>query len=233
MRQDKTRARARSSRKVSTPHNNYFQSVVAIREVAVELLQVALPAEQFGKLNLATLQLAPSTFIDSKLRGSLSDLTYTCEYHDGQKIRVCILLEHKREKPTRALLLQLLRYLLGILEEDEKQRRKEFTLTIPIVFYHGTETWEPKFLRDLFAHLPEELLYYVPDFDFQVVNVQAMSDAQIEAMHHTLLLRNILLAMKHTRDDNFYRQNFGKVVIFEAENVREDILKLIVQLTVQ
>lgn len=214
------------------PHNNYFAAVASIKEVAEELIRYAVGARVVRDLNFNTLAPASTSFIDRKLKASLSDLVYTCETKSaGHPVRICFLFEHKSRKPGRALVLQLLRYILSILEAEEKQGTAPYSVTIPIVFYHGKERWDPQFLRELYGVIPKELRRYLPGFEFLVIDIQGLSDAKIIALRDTLLIRNIFLAMKHAWENNFYRKNFAKVVIFESENVREDVLDLLVELT--
>lgn len=214
------------------PHNNYFAAVASIKEVAEELIRFAAGARVARKLDFGTLTPASTSFIDRKLKASLSDLVYTCNTRDANHpVRVCFLFEHKSRKPGRALVLQLLRYILSILEAEEKQRVRPYSLTIPIVFYHGKERWNPQFLRELYGVIPKELERYLPGFEFLVIDIQGLSDAEITDLRDALLIRNIFLAMKHAWEDDFYRRNFAKVVIFEAANVREDALDLLVEMT--
>lgn len=131
------------------------------------------------------------------------------------------------------MVFQLLRYINGILEEDDRQKRKDLSLTIPIVFYHGKEAWAPQFLKDLFAGLPEEYQRFLPNFEFLVINLQALTDAQIEALEDSVYIRNIFLVMKHAWENDFFRQNLGKVIIFEAENVRQELVELLFLLTLK
>lgn len=214
------------------PHNNYFVAVASIKEVAEELIRFAVASRITKNLDFSTLTLASTSFIDRKLEASLSDLVYTCQTNaPGQSVRICFLFEHKSRKPGRALVLQLLRYILNILEEEEKQGVAPYSLTIPIVLYHGKERWIPQFLHELYGLLPRYLHRYLPRFEFLVIDVQGLSDAKIVALRDTFLIRNIFLAMKHAWEDDFYRKKFAKVVIFEAENLREDALDLLVELT--
>lgn len=214
------------------PHNNYFVAVASIKEVAEELIRFAAGNRVAGHIDFSTLTLASTSFIDRKLEASLSDLVYTCKTDIADPpVRICFLFEHKSRKPGRALVLQLLRYILNILEAEEKQGVVPYSLTIPIVFYHGKEPWKPHFLSELYSLLPKELRRYIPGFEFLVIDIQALSDAKIISLRDTLIIRNIFLAMKHAWEDDFYRKNFAKVVIFEAENLREDALDLLVELT--
>ena len=209
----------------------YFRAVFSITEVAQQLLRFKLPTGLLALLNLDTLALAPDSFVDQKLRKSLSDLVYTCHLKDGFVLRICLLFEHKSHPPGRLLYPQINRYIYGIQEEDVKQKRKEFTLTVPILFYHGAEAWSLQPLAELYGTLPEDLSRFVPTFDIVVVNLQEMSREEMLAMQDTMLLRNIFLVMKKAWDDKFFKAHVSEVAIFADENVSEDILFMLFDLT--
>ncbi len=52
-------------------------------------------------------------------------------------------------------------------------------MIIPVVFYHGAEKWSPLNLRELAGSKSEELLAYVPSFDFVVSDFSAASEPDI------------------------------------------------------
>jgi predicted transposase/invertase (TIGR01784 family) len=213
------------------PFDAYFKSVFAVIEAARQLIEYALPKAVLSKINLDTLALATDTYIDEHLRKSLSDLVYTCDCEDGQKARICVLFEHKSSHPGRMVYSQLGRYLTGAQEEDVKQGREAFTLTIPILFYHGEDVWNPKPLRLLYGDVPDELVRFIPAFDFVVVNLQEKSREELLEMREFSLLRNIFLAMKRAWDDDFFREHYRDIIIFVDENVREEALLLLFELT--
>ncbi|MEQ1743960.1 MAG: Rpn family recombination-promoting nuclease/putative transposase [Saprospiraceae bacterium] len=206
------------------PHDTYFEQVFKVQPVTLQLLQAFLSADQVAALNLRTLQLSPESFLSDDLRESFSDLVYTCETIQADPVRICILLEHKSRSTGRRIYIQLGNYLRGVQEEDIRQKRPRFTLTIPILFYHGQNPWNPKPLREHYGAVPPALAGYVPHFDILKVNVQAMLDEEIRGMQDAVLLRNIFLAFKHGRENEFIRQHFREVLIFVHENVAEEIL---------
>ncbi|MCW5922746.1 MAG: Rpn family recombination-promoting nuclease/putative transposase [Saprospiraceae bacterium] len=213
------------------PFDTYFKSVFGIVEAARQLIEFAVPKEILEKMDLDTLTLASDTYIDEKLRKSMSDLVYVCDYERGQKARICVLFEHKSTHPGRMVYPQVGRYLTGAQEEDVRQNRENFTLTIPILFYHGEDAWNPKPLHSLYGAIPGELARFIPAFDFLVVNLQKMSRDEILAIREFSLLRNIFLAMKRAWDDNFFRKHYRDIVIFVDENVRDEALLLLFDLT--
>ncbi len=213
------------------PHDTYFEQVFKVLPVALELVHKFLPPEQVAVLNLQTLQLSSESFLSEELREFFSDLVYTCETADAEPVRICLLLEHKSGSTGRRIYVQLGNYLRGVQDEDIGQHRDRFTLTIPILFYHGKAPWNPGPLREQYGAVPKVLAGYIPHFDFVKVNVQAMLDEEIRGMQDAVLLRNIFLAFKHARETEYIRRYFREVLIFVHENVQEEVLLGLFQAT--
>ena len=223
----------RKSNQHLKPSDAYFKAIFKNKAVALQLIRYVMSDDMAEQINMDTLELAPESFIDEKLRESLSDLVYTCRLNTEQQIRVCLLFEHKSNKPGRELYPQLNRYMVGIQQEDIKQQRKDFTLTVPVLFYNGKDKWTAKPASAFYGDLPEGFSSFVPTFRFLVVNLQEMSDAEILAMRDTMLLRNIFLAMKHAWEDDFYRHHYEEVFIFVHPDLSDEMLLSLFSLTFQ
>lgn len=215
------------------PSDAYFKAIFKSKEVALQLIEYTMFGTLADQLDLQTLELAPESFIDEKLRESLSDLVYTCRLRNEKKIRVCLLFEHKSNKPGRELYPQLNRYMVGIQQEDIRQKRKNFTLTVPILFYNGKDKWKPVPASAFYGDVPKAFVSFIPAFHFLVVNLQEKSDAEILAMQNTMLLRNIFLVMKHAWEDDFYRQHYQEVFIFVHPSMSQEMLLSLFLLTFQ
>jgi predicted transposase/invertase (TIGR01784 family) len=190
-----------------------------------EVLKAFLPPRQLAHLNLSTLQLASESFIGEDLREYFSDLVYTCETIQGEPVRVCLLLEHKSTSTGRRIYVQLGNYLRSIQDEDIRQGRKYFTITLPVLIYQGEEAWELLPLRQQYGPVPEDLEGYIPHFDIVMLSVHSLTDEFIfiEGLQESLLLRNVLLVLKHARDTNYLREHFSQLLIFASENVGEEL----------
>ena len=206
------------------PHDVYFERVFKVLPVVLELIGQIFSEEQQALLDITTLTLAPESFISEEFAESFSDLIYTCDAKGGAKVRICLLFEHKSRRPGRRIYTQVGHYLIGVQEEDINQHREYFSLTITVLFYHGKEAWNPGSVLSQYGPIPSVFHEFVPNFNFIVVNLQKMKDEEIMSMGDAMLLRNIYLAMKHAREDDFFRQNYRKIFIFAGENVPEDIL---------
>lgn len=189
----------------------------------LELMYQVFSAEQHACLDLDSLELSSESFISDELKESLSDLVYTARFKGEENVRICLLFEHKSSNPGRRIYPQIGRYMIGVQEEDLNQGRELFTPTVLVVFYHGKEPWSPVPLLEQYSPVPEVFKGFALNFNFSVVNLQSKSDKEIRSMENAMLLRNIFLAFKHAREDDFFRINYKEVLIFASESVSEDI----------
>ncbi len=201
-----------------SPHDRYLKRVLRYLRIVRETLKTFLPAEQFALLNLTALQLSSESFVGADQREMFSDLVYTCETVSGDAVRICLLFEHKSSLPGHHIHVQMINYLRGVQEEDIRQGREYFTLTIPILIYHGESPLSLGSLREQYGPVSPLLAGYIPHFDIVCIDLQALSDEAIEHMCEGLLLRYVLLALKHIRDAEYLRVHFCQVLTFVAEN---------------
>ncbi|MBF0552250.1 MAG: Rpn family recombination-promoting nuclease/putative transposase [Deltaproteobacteria bacterium] len=116
----------------------------------------------------------------------------------SQQAYVCILLEHKSYQ-DKLVALQLLRYMTQMwVYIVSRQPVGEFLpVIIPLVFYHETTTWAGSTrFSNLFENTPE-LIRYLPDFDYLLLDLSTMPDGDIKGDVKT---RMTLLLQKHIND---------------------------------
>ncbi len=183
---------------ISTPHDKYFKELFSKHEIMLDFLNGALP--HIAKhLELDTLEIDKTDYIDEELHNIFSDLVYNCKYKTYFSVKIALLFEHKSYVPEQPY-LQLLGYMLKIWETNVKQKQK-LTPVIPILFYHGKDVeWNKKNFDEYFEQMDDFLRRYLPKFDFEVVNIASLSDSQIKEISHQLSLRAGLLMMKHIFD---------------------------------
>jgi hypothetical protein len=107
------------------------------------------------------------------------------------------------------------RYITNIWLEDYKQQR-EVSLSIPVLIYHGKLPIQQESPRTLFPSAPEYLLEYVPKFKYVLLDTARIPDDKIERLGKSVL-RNVFLALKYSRDENFLRDYWRKILIFAVE----------------
>jgi Putative transposase, YhgA-like len=163
-----------------------------------------------------SLELSDDSFIDARLRAHFSDICYSGQTIDEKPLRISIIFEHKSDKSANeSPLEQLNRYICSTWSGDRKQNRP-LSLTIPILVYHGKEPIEKETPALMFPGAPAALLPFVPAFDYVLLDIYRLPDGLLENLQF-LLLRNILLALKYGRDENYLRQYWNKVIIFAPE----------------
>jgi predicted transposase/invertase (TIGR01784 family) len=166
------------------------------------------------------------------LEAYFSDVIYRCPLKEGKRqVWVSFLFEHK-STPDAFPHLQLLRYLLETWQEQRKQKQP-LNPIIPIVVYHGVRKWHKRDLSSYFGRgLPQNLLPFLPRFDYILTNVRALSDEQILELKKGLLI-NTLLMLKHIWEPQFVLEHPELIFIhLETQNqqVRDFIVSLLAYL---
>ncbi len=198
--------------KITNIHDKYFRELFSQREVMQDFLTGAL--QHIAKyLNLNSLKLDETTYIDENLQNTYSDLVYSCKYGTGYKLNIALLFEHKSYVPQHPY-LQLLGYMLKIWETNVKQGKKLIPV-IPILFYHGKKRWEKKKFDSYFEKMDNFLRNYLPNFDFELVNTNSLSDEKIKFLFNQVALRTGLLLMNHIFD--FSEELLKKLFVIFAD----------------
>ena len=169
-----------------TPHDRLFKEVFSNPENAASELQSLLPPATVKKLDWSTLKLEPGEYIDEHLKAKQSDLLFSIKLKNDPNRRVCVyvLYEHLSSHPRdRFFLLRVLVYMVRIWEQFLKlyPDAKYLPVIVPVVIYHGEGGWRvsPSF-SSLFDMQPEsEMSKYIPDFGYELENLQETGDKQL------------------------------------------------------
>ncbi|HUM70037.1 MAG TPA: Rpn family recombination-promoting nuclease/putative transposase, partial [Chloroflexota bacterium] len=160
------------------PHDRFFKETFSRIEVARDFFANYLPEEVTAVLDLDTLELQPGSFIDPELQEQFADLLYRVELVDGRVAYLYLLLEHKSH-PDPLTPFQALRYEMRIWERDVRAG-EGLRPIVPVVVYHGQEKWR---VATDFAGLfdgPEALRRYWPTFQYDLHDLSALSDEEVQ-----------------------------------------------------
>lgn len=209
---------------VHQPHDKYVRFVLQIRDLAQAFLQFALDSQVSEMIEWDSLALMKDSFIDEKLRSHFTDISYAGLMKTGKPVRVITLIEHKSDAPAVGeLLLQLGRYIFHIWQEHWT-RQESFPLIVPIVLYHGTGLFVKDAAENLFPDLPPQFLKYIPTFEYDLVDLNTFSDETLDTLK-TIYLSRFLLALKHSRNEQYIEIFWKKFIILAAERANnEEIL---------
>ncbi len=214
------------------PHDKYAKIVLQVREIALQIIEYALDLADFECIDLDSLRLSNTTFIDEYLKESFADICYEGMTKTDEPCTINILIENKSDKPDKSEesnLEQLNRYISNKWVEDRKQGRN-LALTIPIVLYHGSAELKKDTPATLFPKASQNLLRYVPSFDYVILDISHLKDSEIEAIKF-IDLRNIFLAFKYGRNEKYLAEYWKKVIIFAEQTAKNSTLNIIIKAT--
>ncbi|MDX2277929.1 MAG: Rpn family recombination-promoting nuclease/putative transposase [Saprospiraceae bacterium] len=206
---------------VHQPHDKYARFVLQIKEVALEMLQFCVPAHILENIDMESLEISETSFVDEDLKEYFSDICYEGKMQEDLPFRITFILEHKSAVPKYPIMAQLHKYVTNIWSNDIRQNNP-LTLTIPIVIYHGERPLAKESPESLFKGAPKDLLGYVPHFDYVLLDLSQIATERLEQLEF-LFLRNILLALKQSRNAAYVDVFWEKIIIF-APQVRQKSL---------
>lgn len=180
---------------IVNPHDSFFRETFGRKEIAASFLREYLPASIREQVDLNSLVMVKDSFVDKELRQHFSDLLYIVRQRQGN-LYLYLLFEHK-SSPDPWIGLQLLRYLVRIWEQHRKQypKKRKLPAIVPLVLYHGRRKWKVSYnFRSLIAQNDKHLAQYIPDFQYRLYDLSALSDEEI---HGEVLERISLLLLKH------------------------------------
>jgi predicted transposase/invertase (TIGR01784 family) len=188
---------------ITNPHDKFFRTSFSRLDVVRSFIEEVLPKQYRDKINLDSLRLSNSSYIDEKLSEHLADLVYYAEYA-GEPAKISLLFEHKSYQEDFPE-LQLLQYMNNAYREERQKKTKEkkpkkSTVVIPIVIHHGASAWKKVSMRKQFGNPHEDLLKFLPEFDYLLFSLNDFADEQIANFKNTFLSTTAML-LKHSRDE--------------------------------
>lgn len=191
---------------LTNPHDHFFREKFSDPALARDFLQHYLPPEMVTLFDLSSLEILKDSFVDVALRDQHSDLLYKVGLHNGRAAYIYLLFEHK-SYPDPEMLWQLFRYMYNILEQARKDKVPPPPI-LPIVFYHGVETWNVA--QDLAAlfETPDALRPYVLNFRYWLYDLSDYSDEEIKGQ---VVLQAALLLLKYIMRDELKERLAGMV----------------------
>ncbi|MCF8372192.1 MAG: Rpn family recombination-promoting nuclease/putative transposase [Bacteroidales bacterium] len=163
--------------KTINPHDKFFKEAFSKKEEAGDLIKNVLPEGLSNNIDVSTLQLDSTSYIDEELQESFSDLVYNCVYKGKTKIKITLLIEHKSYAVDYPH-LQLLKYLQKIWEANIKQKTA-LVPVIPILVYHGKEKWDKIKFEDYFPGIDNELKQFLVSIFHYVFSNTVIEDKEI------------------------------------------------------
>ncbi len=207
-------------------HDDFVRGLFKFTEFVYKILQYSIPNDLKPFIDFSTLRKSSETHVDEVLNITYSDTVYTADLNESSipksirrrrklpKFRFSFLWEFKSSIPNRPVDFQMDDYVKS-LQMDDLNNGLPPSVVIPILIYHGPKRWRFKRLRDYFAnYLPQTILDYIPYPKYIIIDLQAMSDADIAAALDLGELRAAFIALKHAHDKEFFQNNLSEILKF-------------------
>jgi hypothetical protein len=156
-----------------------------------------------------------------------ADVVYRCRLRggSGQHFHFCLLFEHKSE-PDEYVAVQIGLYIFLLLREQVKAQNQPLEPVLPLLFYNGKATWQPKRIREIFKVHPsyEVLKPYLPDFRFLFEDAHRLPPEELLKLDLSYFRSTVLsMALRHKPDLIFEYIE----VIFEGAEDSDQVLSII------
>ncbi len=175
-------------------------------------------------INFDTLRPLSGDHIDKFLRITHSDSVHACDLTEEAlsekgrllkkipQFRFVFIWEHKSVVQSLPIDFQVEGYNDSMMRMDFREEKEALSIVYSILIYHGKEPWVKKRRYDHFEpYLADDLLAYIPHPRMAVIDIQAMSDEDIEKAIGLGELRSALMALKYAHDKEFFQHDMEKV----------------------
>jgi len=200
--------------KLYKSHDGFFRKLMSEQQVARDYLATFLPDDLAAVIDFETLEQDAESYIDEKLKTSMSDVVFKADTKQGYGINFCFLFEHKSYVDEKAP-FQILHYISSAMLKRAVNREPQ-RLIIPILFYHREAPWDYESIGDKFSTLDQEFKMYLPRFDYLFHNHQATQDEEIKQTPNPKLTA-ALIAMKHFHEQDYLLQQLQFLLLHATD----------------
>ncbi len=185
---------------VIDPHDAYFKEIFANKELSRDLIREFVSQDVVSSLDLDTLEVTNASFVDKNLGKHFSDLVFKVKAKSnirGKKKEqyISLIFEHKT-RVTKHLPVQLLNY-VTLAYNKLRTKKEAYHLVLPILFYHGKAQYKKKTLKEVIPVPDEQFMRFLPDFDFEVIDIRDLTVEQIQNLRVAGMLRDALVLMRY------------------------------------
>lgn len=180
---------------VNNPHDAIFKQSMQRPFVAKQFMQYYLPPSLVAELDLETLTMQDTTYINDQLESAFSDVVFSCNLA-GQSATISLLVEHQ-SRPEKLMPVRVGYYMFSLFMRHIKEGASD--LVAPaycIVFYHNKKYPYSLSLSDCF----NDPLGIMKDFftcPIPLVDVSQLPDEQLRQQQ---LIGALAQTLKHIRD---------------------------------
>ena len=192
-------------------HDRFIKAVFSNIENAKSYFEDQLSPVLLKKIDLDSLRPVSGSFIDQSLKTSLADIVFEAHMKGvDRKMLLSILIEFKSHK-DKYVTIQIGHYILSTLWQQVRNG-KDPKMVLPVLLYHGRESWDYHTLRSLISGVDKEMLKFVPDFDYIFDNVRETSEHQLFKSKASVW-GAVKLLLKNAWDEDFLIKSSGRILM--------------------
>jgi predicted transposase/invertase (TIGR01784 family) len=179
-------------------HDRFFKQIISKPQVACEFFLSHVPEKILELVELHTLHVEKTSFIDSSIGRKEADMLFSVDLRSGEQGYFYVLIEHQR-KSDPLMAFRMLKYMLCICDHHIKTtNEKKLPLVYPMIYYTGEKL--PQMSTDLFELFHnKELAKELFTSPYQLINVHNFNDEEVHTRMRSGLLEYM---MKHIDADD-------------------------------
>jgi len=201
------------TKNIPNPHDRFFRAAMKNHALAEEFFKANLPQKILEVLDLESLRLLETSFIEENMKEERSDVLFECSIQE-EKAVLYILIEHQ-SSPAKDLPFRVFKYIFGVMDNytKEKEVTDHLPLVYPMVFYNGEASPFPYSL-DIFD-LWKDPLGMMREVFFQPIRLIDVKTFPEEALNQFTWFHAMVKVMRHIRARNmteFLPEILGKAI---------------------
>ena len=180
--------------KIQNPHDKFFKETFGNVEVTKDFLNNYLPQNIMKIIDMNTLEPQKDSFINEELQEGFSDMLFKVNINKREGY-IYFLFEHK-SYTSKDIAFQLLKYMIEIWEAKiKKEKTDELPMIIPLVIYHGKDSWNIKTtLGEMitgYKNLPKDIQKFIPDYEYLIYDISRYTDEEIKGQAQLRIILTI------------------------------------------
>lgn len=169
--------------KIQNPHDKFFKETFSKVSIAKDFLNNYLPQSIINVIDMNTVEPQKDSFINKELKEAFSDMLFKVNINKKEGY-LYFLFEHK-SYPSKSIAFQLLNYMIEIWKAKiGNEAANELPVIIPLVIYHGKESWNIKTtLGEMikgYDNLPKDVQKYIPNYEYLLYDISKYTDEEIK-----------------------------------------------------
>jgi recombination-promoting nuclease RpnB len=129
-----------TEKRINKAHDHFFRRMMSDKCVAKSFFEAHLSKEVLAQLDLNTLELQPTSYIDDRRKESIIDLLFKTKIA-GEEGYLYLFIDHQ-SRPDKLMPVRVLKYQCNMLDQKLSETGGDrIPLIIPLIVYHGKTPW--------------------------------------------------------------------------------------------